>query len=267
MSYKYKKPERSPEENFVEAIFGGTRAAPICYSYIVEEDGTERELADVIQETLNTLPLNRGRKDPQPWGRTKRILELHFGLTDGRPRTFAGVGRELGMSGKLVQQCEAKALRRLRYPTWSRKLRRFLIPNPHEMARIDKELSDLKTSLGQEEQKTKRLEDKNRKLIRILREFGVSEERFLALNEESELTEVQAAKEELEAFREFFDSLPYSIIKRRTQNTLWKHGVTSLPRIRKMILAGELRQIRGMGKAGESFLRQALHLDEQKASP
>ncbi len=58
--------------------------------------------------------------------REKRVLQLRFGLEDGRSRTLEEVGREFGVTRERIRQIEAKALRKLRHPTRSKKLRDFL---------------------------------------------------------------------------------------------------------------------------------------------
>ncbi|HKL75146.1 MAG TPA: RNA polymerase sigma factor RpoD [Halanaerobiales bacterium] len=58
--------------------------------------------------------------------REKRILELRFGIEDGRPRTLEEVGKEFGVTRERIRQIEAKALRKLRHPTRSKKLKGFV---------------------------------------------------------------------------------------------------------------------------------------------
>ncbi|MDY6911744.1 MAG: RNA polymerase sigma factor RpoD [Chloroflexota bacterium] len=58
--------------------------------------------------------------------RERKVLQLRFGLEDGRSRTLEEVGREFQVTRERIRQIEAKALRRLRYPTHSTKLRDYL---------------------------------------------------------------------------------------------------------------------------------------------
>ena len=58
--------------------------------------------------------------------RERRVLQLRFGLEDGRSRTLEEVGREFGVTRERIRQIEAKALRKLRHPSRSAKLRDFL---------------------------------------------------------------------------------------------------------------------------------------------
>ena len=58
--------------------------------------------------------------------RERRVLQLRFGIEDGRSRTLEEVGRDFGVTRERIRQIEAKALRKLRHPSRSRKLRDFL---------------------------------------------------------------------------------------------------------------------------------------------
>ena len=72
-------------------------------------------LKEQLDEVLNSLN-----------DREKRVLQLRFGLQDGRGRTLEEVGREFGVTRERIRQIEAKALRKLRNPQRSKKLRDFL---------------------------------------------------------------------------------------------------------------------------------------------
>ena len=58
--------------------------------------------------------------------RERKVLELRFGLGDGRSRTLEEVGREFNVTRERIRQIEAKALRKLRHPSRSRKLKDYL---------------------------------------------------------------------------------------------------------------------------------------------
>jgi len=58
--------------------------------------------------------------------REEKVLRLRFGLTDGRQRTLEEVGREFNVTRERIRQIEAKALRKLRHPSRSKKLKDFL---------------------------------------------------------------------------------------------------------------------------------------------
>ena len=58
--------------------------------------------------------------------REKRVLELRFGIEDGRSRTLEEVGKEFGVTRERIRQIEAKALRKLRHPSRSKMLKDYL---------------------------------------------------------------------------------------------------------------------------------------------
>jgi RNA polymerase primary sigma factor len=58
--------------------------------------------------------------------REKKVLQLRFGLRDGRARTLEEVGREFNVTRERIRQIEGKALRKLRHPSRSRKLKGYL---------------------------------------------------------------------------------------------------------------------------------------------
>ncbi len=68
-----------------------------------------------LEEVLDTLT-----------EREKKVLSLRFGLEDGRGRTLEEVGKEFGVTRERIRQIEAKALRKLKHPSRSKKLKDFL---------------------------------------------------------------------------------------------------------------------------------------------
>ncbi|EKD96220.1 MAG: hypothetical protein ACD_24C00135G0001, partial [uncultured bacterium] len=79
------------------------------------ESASQELLKGHIVEVLDTL-------NP----RERKVLELRFGLKDGRSRTLEEVGREFGVTRERIRQIEAKALRKLRHPSRSKRLRDYL---------------------------------------------------------------------------------------------------------------------------------------------
>lgn len=80
-----------------------------------EEYATNEMLKDEISDVLLTLT-----------EREEKVIRLRFGLEDGKPRTLEEVGQMFGVTRERIRQIEAKALRKLRHPSRSRKLRDFM---------------------------------------------------------------------------------------------------------------------------------------------
>ena len=79
------------------------------------EAASQTLLKEQLAEVLQTLT-----------PREEKVLRLRFGLEDGRPRTLEEVGKEFNVTRERIRQIEAKALRKLRHPSRSKKLRDFL---------------------------------------------------------------------------------------------------------------------------------------------
>ena len=79
------------------------------------EEAASTILKEQLVEVLGTLT-----------EREQKVLRLRFGLDDGRARTLEEVGREFNVTRERIRQIEAKALRKLRHPSRSRKLKDYL---------------------------------------------------------------------------------------------------------------------------------------------
>ncbi|MBR0411548.1 MAG: RNA polymerase sigma factor RpoD [Eubacterium sp.] len=79
------------------------------------DEATHTLLKDQLSEVMETLS-----------EREQKVLALRFGLQDGMPHTLEEVGREFQVTRERIRQIEAKALRKLRHPTRSRRLKDFL---------------------------------------------------------------------------------------------------------------------------------------------
>lgn len=73
----------------------------------------------LLKEQLNEILESLGERE-------RKVLEMRFGLNDGQGRTLEEVGSEFGVTRERIRQIEAKALRKLRHPIRSRKLRDYL---------------------------------------------------------------------------------------------------------------------------------------------
>ncbi len=80
-----------------------------------EEFATNEMLKEEIAQVLETLT-----------EREEKVIRLRFGLEDGKPRTLEEVGQMFGVTRERIRQIEAKALRKLRHPSRSRKLRDYM---------------------------------------------------------------------------------------------------------------------------------------------
>ena len=108
---------------------------PISLEAPVGQDG-DAFLGDFIEDETMPQPLELASQEllkaqigdalDKLTDRERKIIVLRFGLEDGRFRTLEEVGREFGITRERIRQIEAKALRKLRHPSYSRKLRGYL---------------------------------------------------------------------------------------------------------------------------------------------
>ena len=96
-----------------EAVNAGLRNATGVYYKVVDSDDWVNE--EAYMEVLDTLT-----------EREEKVLRLRFGLDDGRARTLEEVGKEFNVTRERIRQIEAKALRKLRHPSRSKKLKDYL---------------------------------------------------------------------------------------------------------------------------------------------
>ncbi|TSC85789.1 MAG: RNA polymerase primary sigma factor [Microgenomates group bacterium Gr01-1014_7] len=80
-----------------------------------DEQATRELLKIHLDEVLDSLS-----------PREKRVLQLRFGLEDGKQRTLEEVGKEFGVTRERIRQIEAKAIRKLKHPTRAKRLRDYL---------------------------------------------------------------------------------------------------------------------------------------------
>ncbi len=103
-------------------------------SPIGEEE--DRQLGDVISDDMQSAPLEQATSSllrdaladalKTLTDREEKVLRLRFGIPDGRTRTLEEVGKRFHVTRERIRQIEAKALRKLRHPMRSKKLKDFL---------------------------------------------------------------------------------------------------------------------------------------------
>ncbi len=108
---------------------------PISLEAPVGQDG-DAFLGDFIEDETMPQPIELASQEllksqisdalSKLTERERKIIVLRFGLEDGRFRTLEEVGREFGITRERIRQIEAKALRKLRHPSYSRNLRGYL---------------------------------------------------------------------------------------------------------------------------------------------
>ena len=93
---------------------------PVDHNSVSPEDGASHQLLkEQMEGMLDSLT-----------PRERRVLQLRFGLEDGRSRTLEEVGRDFNVTRERIRQIEAKALRKLRHPSRSRKLKDYIEIGP-----------------------------------------------------------------------------------------------------------------------------------------
>jgi RNA polymerase primary sigma factor len=108
---------------------------PLSLEAPVGEEG-DSDLGDFVEDRSTMPPAEAASREllkaqlikvlSELSDRERRVLLLRFGLEDDRPRTLEEVGREFNVTRERIRQIEAKALRKLRHPSRSRKLKDYL---------------------------------------------------------------------------------------------------------------------------------------------
>jgi len=122
-----------PEEK-VRRVLEAARL-PVSLEQPVGEDG-DSVLGDFIEDDRSSAPIDTAAHQilreqidvvlarlPE---RERKIIQLRYGLNDGRYRTLEEVGREFGITRERIRQIESKVLRKLRHPAYGRALRSYL---------------------------------------------------------------------------------------------------------------------------------------------
>jgi RNA polymerase primary sigma factor len=123
----------SPEK--VEGVMALFFREPISLDTPIGEDADSR-LGDFVEDHASLAPTEATSRQllkeqidrvlNELTEREKKVLQLRFGLKDGHTRTLEEVGKEFNVTRERIRQIEGKALRKLRHPTRSRKLKGYL---------------------------------------------------------------------------------------------------------------------------------------------
>jgi RNA polymerase primary sigma factor len=119
----------------IEEVMELFRHEPLSLDTPVGEDGDAR-LGDFVADEASPAPQDLATREllkeqldavlDELTPREKTVLQLRFGLKDGQARTLDEVGREFSLTRERIRQIEAHALRKLRHPSRSRKLKDYL---------------------------------------------------------------------------------------------------------------------------------------------
>jgi RNA polymerase primary sigma factor len=119
----------------VEGVMALFFREPMSLDMPIGEDENSR-LGDLVEDQTSLAPTEATSQQllkeqidkvlSELTEREKRVLELRFGLKDGHARTLEEVGKEFAVTRERIRQIEGKALRKLRHPTRSRKLKGYL---------------------------------------------------------------------------------------------------------------------------------------------
>ena len=120
-------------EKLLRAVLGNSERG--FYPSVIDENGGQLTLPRAMEGVFQDPSFHRAfEQEPMwPWDRYRRLLELRFGLLDGKAYTLEGVAGELHVTRERIRQKETIALRRLRRHQASQILRQFLILSLEEL--------------------------------------------------------------------------------------------------------------------------------------
>ena len=134
-SFHYTDPDKVPDDTQCIIVLGGDGTLLQAARDVVHKEipllginlGNLGFLAEVNQTSLySALDQLMVEVLSTLTDREQKVLRLRFGLDDGRARTLEEVGKEFNVTRERIRQIEAKALRKLRHPSRSRKLKDYL---------------------------------------------------------------------------------------------------------------------------------------------
>jgi len=247
-------------QRLMAAIFGlsvGDSDSPFCYPYILNGEGKAVSLEEEVKRVLETLP-DLPDRSYFPWTKihwTKknqiRLLDLRFGLEDGRPRSLEEVGREFKLTRKRIHQVEIRTLRILRHPSRSRHLKIFLTIDPTEIREELQRLAYL-------EAENRELKEENERLQGFIRRWGIEPEEF-------DLVTLGTALEKA--------AFLYSYSRRlstQAYNALTRNKITSLSQLKALVaLYGEeglVERIVNLGQKSRQLIHRVLEILKKEAN-
>jgi len=228
------------EERLLAAIFGQPEIR--CYPYIWREKiNAENELL-VEQTSYPVQKVNLVQEIQDILGtfekRHEQILNLRFGLENGKCLTQKEIGKEYGVTHTRIGQIIHRSLVQLRHPTRSRRLKEFIIPSPEERFKEKQRILNLEKEL---ERQTSVLYDRE-------------DERRLAVA-------LKKASDDYQREHSLTIS-PYN----RIHNALRRQNLLQLSQLRKTP-EQNIRSFRSVGKESFEVIKRALLIAEQEAPP
>jgi len=143
------------EKALVGTVFGLEDFS--LYPYIYRKLG-ESKIGETVNLTINNeaqaavkIPINEEIQDllEDLNEREKRILTFYFGLEDGKIKTQKETAKEFKVSRARIGQIVERAIRKLRYPSRSRRLREFLVPTPLDRYKEREKFNRLETRVAE----------------------------------------------------------------------------------------------------------------------